>query len=173
MTDLFQTLHEARERLFASPSFKTGSGRHECPCCGQNVKLRNRRLNSGMAATLCWLVREFANTQDWINVQARAPRFALRGREVSRLALWGLTEAKANHDNPKQRDSGLWRPTPLGIDFVCGAVQVPTHARTFNRKCVSLSDEFLTIREALSGGPFDYEELMGQRPEDVKRKEAS
>ncbi len=152
----------ARERLFSSPAFKAHGGQHLCPCCGQNVKARYRRLNAGMAAILCWLTREWQLTGDWVDVHAKAPRFAVRSNEVSRLALWGLTETRHNA-NPEQRDSGLWRPTVHGRLFVEGRSKVPTHVRSWEGDVIGCAEETFTIHEALDGGKFDYEELMGRR----------
>lgn len=152
----------ARARLFASPAFRSPGGRHLCPCCGQNAKLRNRRLNAGMAASVCWIVRQYEQTQDWIDVQAVAPRFVMRGREWPRTALWGLLEAKPNTDRPEVKDSGLWRPTSLGRRFVYGMERVPSHARVFDAKVLEWSEETMDVHEALEGSRFDYSELTGR-----------
>ena len=166
-----ETCRDAHTRVFLPENFHHGSKRNECPVCKQNVALRRRRLNAGMAATICWLVREWWRTTDWINVQAVAPRFVLRAREVSRLPDWGLAEAKPNADDPSRRMSGLWRPTKAGMAFVLGGTFEPTHAFTYNGKCYGHEDARFDIHAALDGGPFDYGELMAQTPGDVARTE--
>lgn len=158
-----RTISQARAELFAPHAFRSPGGRNPCPCCGQNTKLRARRLNAGMAAILCWLVRKSADAGgDFIDVHAVGPRFALRSNEVSRMEHWGLVEAKKN-DDESMRDSGMWRPTQLGIDFANGAAVVPSHAMIFDNTVREWSTATFSIHDALAGGKFDYAELMGRK----------
>lgn len=58
-------------------------------------------------------------------------------------------------------NSGRWRPTQLGIDFVHGRVSVPRIAWDYGGRCWELDDSkgTVTIHDAL-GKQFSYDELM-------------
>lgn len=131
----------------------------ECPCCGQLVRVYRRKLNANMARFLCSLVRESSARKpgDWISY--RQCEYA--GRDYPYVALWGLAETRASVE-PRQRTSGLWRPTALGVDFVRGRYRVPSHAKIRDNRVVEWSGELIGVREAL-GEAFSYEELMRKK----------
>lgn len=130
-----------------------------CPCCDQFCKEYKRKLNSGMAAGLVWLVREFLKDRDWINIPNRGPRFLLRtGGQFSVLAHWGLIVQKVNDDGDK-RTSGLWKPTKKGVDFVLRKRTVPSHVYLYNNEVRGWEDAEIDIDTAL-GNKFSYKELM-------------
>jgi hypothetical protein len=131
-----------------------------CPCCGQFAKLYERRINSGLAACLVWLVREYLDSKDWIDVPRKAPRFVLRNREMGRLRHWGLVVQQKNEDKAK-KTSGMWKPTTIGVKFVCRELTVPKKVRLFNNQFQGFSDEEVGILECL-GDKFDYNKLMGR-----------
>ena len=84
----------------------------------QFAKIYKRKLNSGMAASLVWLVRTYLEKQNWIYVWKIAPKFILRSAEIGKLAHWELAIQKTNEDDDSKRTSGLWKPTEKGIKFV-------------------------------------------------------
>ena len=130
-----------------------------CPCCDQYCRLYKRKLNSGMAAGLVWLVRQYLKDRQWVDIPNRAPRFLLRtGGQFSVLAHWGLIEQRINEDD-KKRTSGFWRPTKKGIDFVKRRISVPSHVHLYNNEVRGWSDKNLDIDAAL-GKKFSYKELM-------------
>jgi len=153
-----------------------------CPCCRQWVKVYKRALNSQMARWLIWLVRtseqqmnggaEAARVEDpvhpregvgpWVDIK-RSP---VRGGDYAKLIHWGLVEHKPNLDKGKKkdgradtRDSGMWRPTYKGIDFVYRRVVVPSHVYLYDGQKIYEERKMLSIIEAL-GERFSYEELM-------------
>ncbi len=128
----------------------------DCPCCGLFVKVYKRKLNSGMAAALCWLVRNSAG--QFVHVNEEGPRYILRrGGEWTLLRYWGLIEEQPTDDS--KRTSGLWRPTQLGRDFVARTAMVKSHALCFNRDCLQLVGSSVDIIDCL-GNAFSYPELM-------------
>jgi hypothetical protein len=135
----------------------------ECPCCGQFAKVYRRKLNSGMARSLIWLVKEFLETKDGVEVQKQAPRQVMANREMGKLVHFGLAVIKGHDGDSKKKTSGLWRPTDKGIDFVFDRVRVPRRVYLYDNKAVGSDDEMTSIREAL-GDKFDYGELMGGMP---------
>lgn len=136
-----------------------------CPLCGQFCKLYKRKLNSGMAAGLVWLVKEYEETNDWVNIPTRAPRFILRtGGQFSLLGHWNLIIQKQNEEE-STRCSGLWMPTRLGIDFVRQQADVPSHVFLYNNEVLGFSNERIGIIQALRSH-FNYNELMSGVPDD-------
>jgi hypothetical protein len=161
---LRETRKQLNERLMAGEQFG-------CPACDQNCKVYKRKLNSGMAAALCWMVKEYSG--DWINVPESAPRFVLVTKEYATLRHWGLVE-KMPCDSGLEDEAdqavvaasgvtGMWRPTNRGIEFVNRRLRVPRHVFLYNNRLLRFSDEDTDIVEAL-GDHFDYEELMRPAP---------
>jgi len=98
----------------------------------------------------------------WIHIPTEFTerKINVSNAEYSKLSYWGLIEGKPNEDDDTKRDSGFWRITPLGIDFVNGKCSTCRHVFLYNKKRYGSSDETTTIKEAL-GDKFDYAELMG------------
>ena len=149
-----EALHAIRERL--RENLDEGV---TCPCCGQYAKRYKRKLNSSMAAALCWLWTP--SGYGWCDVPSQAPSWVLKAREYPKLAWWGLIEEKPKEQHHKGRTSGLWRVTQLGADFARSCVSGPRYAFVYN----GTVEDFTTaapiyIRGAL-GDRFDYAELMG------------
>ena len=129
-----------------------------CPCCQQYAKRYKRKLNSSMAAALCWM---WAHARDaWIEVPLAAPSWVLKAREYPKLAWWGLIEEKPRQEGSRARTSGVWRVTPLGAEFVRGCSDVPRYAFVYNGEVQDFTETTTDIRSAL-GDKFDYAELMG------------
>lgn len=155
--DTSQTVQAARDTLLAKiENDKKGTC---CPCCGQRCVYYRRPLNSGMAATLVWLVKTFRNFPDWIHVQAIAPRHVIRSNEIGKLVHWGLVLLKPNDDDDSKRTSGHWKPTEKGIDFVDRRIRVPKYVFLYDNIVQGFSDKLITIDDAL-GDKFNYAALM-------------
>tara|TARA_Y100001963_G_scaffold67785_1_gene94449 strand:- start:206 stop:706 length:501 start_codon:yes stop_codon:yes gene_type:complete len=159
-----ETIEDARERLRSKLDEGT-----RCPCCDQYAKRYQRKLNSSMAAALCWMwttarqAIESSATDVWIDVPAQAPAWVLKAREYPKLAWWGLIEEKPRQPGSKGRTSGMWRVTQAGADFVRGGRPVAQYAYVYNGTVEDFSTHHTWIREALSNR-FDYRELMGFQP---------
>lgn len=125
-----------------------------CPACDQHVKLYKRKLNANMVRFLCSLVLQYQTRHDWVSFKD----CEYDGRDYPYVALWGLAETKENTDNAKKH-SGLWKPTPKGLEFVYDATRVPSHVHLLCNRIIGWSEETTTARESL-GKAFSYEELM-------------
>jgi len=135
----------------------SNEGSKKCKCCGGNIRVYRRRLNSGMARVLCWLV---ANRMgQWTHIN-KIPAEIDRGHEVGRLAYWKLVERQQNTDCSK-RSSGVWRVTNSGISFVLHDTEVPSHAfcSVPGHVILGFEDDLVTIHDVLTER-FDYSELM-------------
>ena len=162
-------LSEARAQVFEN--YQAGI---DCPCCDQFARLYKRKLNSGMAAGLVWLVlHSEGQSAGWVMVGADAPAWLLRAKELQTTRHWGLVEQRPkDNDDPNTRTSGIWRPTILGQAFVMARVTVPMHVYLYNNEvdtgwgAAGFSPEQTTITQAL-GARFVYADLMN-----ISRKEA-
>lgn len=135
-----------------------------CRACGQLARSYNRKLNSSMAAALCWLTRQSGDGTPWIDtVSWDVPEYVRRSRELPRLKLWGLAEPKPVEPGSKKKTSGFWRITDKGRDFALGKVNVPSHARVWldSVRENGFSEDRISVQDAL-GRHFDYRELMGE-----------
>lgn len=148
-------LADARALVFRS----LADGIH-CPCCDQFCKSYTRRINSGMARALIWLVREWRKQEStgWIHIPTRGTRHVLANRELARFAFWGMVEARFNDDKTK-KDSGYWRPTERGVLFADGGSTEPAYVVLYDNNVREVAATRIGIREAL-GHAFNYDELM-------------
>jgi hypothetical protein len=126
-----------------------------CPCCGQFAKVYKRKMRSDMAHWLIWLVLKCRDSEDgWADVR----QATVRNGDYAKTAHWGLAVQKMNQDTSK-KNSGLWRPTDLGVQFVECRLKVPSHVHLYDNSVVGWSDKMVTVVEAL-GEHFNYQELM-------------
>lgn len=139
----------------------------ECPTCGRKAKLYPRSLNSTMARFLIWLNRTTERTRlQWIHPNNHKEEFVkamgrVGGCEHSKLCYWGLVEEKPKdiHDGDK-KNSGYWRITAKGQQFVRCQITVPAKAMVLFNEPISFKGKEITIIDAL-GKKFSYRELMG------------
>jgi len=161
--DLFASysLGVARDDLRAR---LTSGEKFHCPVCDQHCKVYKRKLNSGMAASLCWIVTESNFGLGWAHLNKGAPKFMLQsGGQYGQLRHWGMIQRKTNDRDPAKVDSGLWGPTQLGIAFAQNKVTTPKYIYVYNDELLRMSDEQTNIVEAL-GTHFNYVELMQPAP---------
>jgi hypothetical protein len=156
-----------------------------CPCCKQYVKIYKRPLGAPMARWLIWLVRTWKYADKarygstprfsfdrrfeegtpngvWIDVR-KSP---VRGGDYAKLSHWGLVEEKPHVPGTKKdngavdtKDSGMWRPTFKGIDFVYKRIEVPSHVILYDNIKLGETKTLITIVQAL-GKKHSYQELM-------------
>lgn len=151
------TLQDAKKQLVID-----GIKGTNCPCCGQYVRLYNRKLNSGMALFLVGLYRLDRKTPKGIfsNEQIYGEVNVAQGaRDHGSMKHWGLIDepniAVPNH----KKKNGLWMLTDLGRNFAENKIVVPSHVRIYNKKSRGFSKSNTTLSEAL-GNKFNYQQLM-------------
>jgi len=146
-----ETIQEAKE--FLKENYQKGC---QCPACGQHVKLYKRKLNSGMARVLIEVYKKRDLTSIHVKDHLRKNKLK-NNHDWTLLKYWGMIENIET--NGEQKDSGYWRITLRGIQFVNLGV-APKHILIYNKKFMGFSNEVTDIRESL-GNHFDYNELMG------------
>lgn len=160
---LLTTVHEAR--TFLEENREHGA---ICPACDGKVKVYLRALRGSMVASLIhifqasWIRMATHAEVRWID---RAPAY-LRARgcnatnDAALLRHWGLIEFQPGDRGDGSVRTGVWRITPLGVEFVCGTRGVHRYAILSNQECLGLDGPLVTVKDAL-GSRFDYRELMG------------
>lgn len=147
------TLSEARRRVKAN--LDKGSC---CPCCGQYARRYKRTLYSSQAAQLIrlyWLNRR--DPEKYFHRHIVTPR--CNNGDLVFLRHWGLLEVEPNED-PTKKDSGSFRITELGRQFVERKARVPKSLFQYNDNVEEFTEETTDIVEALKE-KFNYEDLMG------------
>jgi hypothetical protein len=145
---------EGAERWMRKAAYRTG-GTH-CPCCGRHVQVYKRKLTRDMARFVVLLLKEYRKIPGtWVDVRL----FPVRGGDYAKVAHWGLAILKENESDPEKKNSGLWKPTQLGVRFAVGAEKVPSHVHLYLNEVVGYSHRLIDVREALGSG-FRYDELM-------------
>lgn len=138
-----------------------------CPCCTQIAKRYKRKLSSSMAYALILIYRAFRKQSAWLHVpeyltEVCSTGATFRGGDWAKMTHWGLIEPKEDEvrkDGSKR--NGLYKITALGNAFVENRVRVPKYVFLFASKCLGLSEETISIEEALrKKNGFNYDELM-------------
>lgn len=146
-----ETLEEAKQIL--RDGWEKGV---ECPCCKQFVKLYKRKLNAGMARTMINMYKASNGMMEWLH----HTQFRTESNDYSYLQVWELIEEKEKDaDDTTKKNSGYWRLTSKGLEFVQLEWTVRSHIKMYNQKFYGFAGKEVDIRECL-GKKFNYEELM-------------
>jgi len=109
-----------------------------------------------------WLIKlaraAVLSPEGWVHTT----EIASKGGDYAKLKFWGLIEQKPHEDDPSKKDSGFWKPTSKGVEFVQARCNVPRVALVYNGKLIKFENdnETVSIIDCL-GKKFDYRELMG------------
>lgn len=145
-----ETLSEAKKRYF--DNLNEGS---VCPCCERFGKKYERALYSTIVYQLLKVFRTYGT--EWVHVN-QLPR---NGQgDFAKLRFWGFVEEQPKAEDKDAKNSGVWRVTRRGIDFLKGRLQVKSHYVVYNRECLELKGNLIGVQDAL-GKKFSYRELMG------------
>ncbi len=77
--------------------------------------------------------------------------------DYSIIKHFGLMEEEIN-DLTEKKNSGYWRITQKGIDFVSQKIEVPSHVNLYNNKVLGFSDTKTNVVKSL-GTKFNFKEL--------------
>lgn len=163
MSDLI-TIEEGKQYL--RDNWENGVS---CPCCNRNVKLYKRKINSGMSLFLIGLYRlnrkfpreVFFKNKDAMEIMG----INTSSLDYSVMKFFDLISDEPTTDS-ERRNSGLWRITQKGIDFIENKIRVQSHVLLYNNICYGFTNEFVDIRTSL-GERFDYSELMGYNRQEM------
>jgi len=158
-----RTLREVREEVRAGRLSRDGV---TCPACDRLAKVYRRRINVGMCRVLLDLARHYRDTDgEWAKIGVGG--LATSGGDYSKMRWWGLIESPP--EDAERADGsarvGLWRITPLGVQFLRGEVTVDRYVYEYDSVPVTLElpdgeqPERVNIAQCM-GAPFDFNEAM-------------
>jgi len=110
-----------------------------------------------MAKSLIWLVNQAGPKRKFIDT-ATAPRWVIKGFQLSTLKYWELVEPMPK-TTPATKTSGWWRPTSLGRKFALEKVKVPEYIWHYNDQRLSYDGDKIKITQALKN-PFHYQNML-------------
>lgn len=131
-----------------------------CPVCDRWGRIYARGINKTMARSLMWLCQAIKDKDGWVDVPSNAPRWLVRSNQLATLRWWSLVERRGN-DDPKNKHSGMWRATKLGVDFVHGLKKIPEKVYTYNGEVETVSQNLVHISECFQDY-FNYEQIMNE-----------
>jgi hypothetical protein len=119
-----------------------------------------------MAATLKWMTTTSTDHAGYIDMGARAPRWAVRGKNYATMKFWGFVEPapKTKASDKKlsgivTKTSGMWRVTEKGRAFIFGELSVPIKAFVYDDRFFGWGDKMTTFKQCF-GRKFNYEDVM-------------
>jgi len=140
-----------------------------CPCCGQFAKIYKRKFNSWMARAMIAFYAHEGMKPGWFHaisvvVDRRFWKFKINNScgDYGKLVWWGLLEEAAGHREDGNPETGYYRMTQKGRDFVLGKIRVRKYIHIYNDTLLEVDgekDEIISIHEAM-GAKFNYSELM-------------
>lgn len=154
---MFTYLHDAQK--FVVDNLEKGV---QCPCCGQLAKKYKRKLNTGMSMFLISLYHA-TNQTNGVSIhisQILEFKKQTSGLDFSVLKHWDLIET-TNIKDPSKRNSGYWRLTEKGYNFVMNQIKVPKYVHIYSSKKMGFSGQEVSISQCL-GDNFNYAQLMGK-----------
>jgi hypothetical protein len=138
-----------------------------CPICDRWGKVNTVTLRGIMVKMMHWIYRE--GNGDWVDVPARAPRFVSRSYSFTRLKHWNMVEQKyAPPPTVEERElgvtretrtSGMWRLTPIGVDFIFNGTTAPNQVFIYNDRRIGASDVMVAARDC-AHEKFNYDAMM-------------
>lgn len=151
--DTSKTLDEAKEELAAALSKGT-----RCQCCGQFAKTYKRKLTATMARGLLKIYVFFEQNpnSEWVHIHNLR---VCNSNEGALLRHWGLIAKKIDVKEDGNPNTGYYKLTELGRQFVENKVAIPTHIFTYDNNLLGYSEE----KEYISGAfwkNFNYREIM-------------
>ena len=143
----------------------------KCPCCNRHTQMYSRKITSSMAYGLIIIhkYRErtedeykdyYTNIESLFNATKNIPA-SIRG-DIPKLRFWNLIEPQTESAGDGNPNSGFYRITTAGIDFVNRKSTVESKILVYNNQMYGFAKDSkkINIVEAL-GSKFNYNELMG------------
>lgn len=139
-----------------------------CPVCDRFGSVQDPSFTKGFLASLIWLyeksVSDDVDDDGWIHVPRKGNRQMVTSNNVSKLALWGLSDRKPNLDDPKKNCVGFHRINERGVKFLSGKSRIPDRIYIYNKK--RIPPYFMTTKKTKRikvdqvTGYFDYQDTL-------------
>jgi hypothetical protein len=125
----------------------------ECPVCERMYKVSKPKLNSNM---VYFLIQLWHRKGEWVH----HTELKYGSRNYPHLRHFGLAEMKEkDEDDDTKKNSGYWRITEFGSDFVQGSTLSPDGVYILQNRVLGFTNEMISVQEALAE-KFNYSELM-------------
>ena len=140
-----------------------------CPACERAVKVYKRQISPGTARWLVELVKRAGRERKAIHtgeiIKSMGTEEMTGTDATTILPFWKLITSVPSTD-PDKSESGYWRPTQKGVQFVEGYIKIPKTAVMYNGKLIELAGRFVDIEAALVSRKtvYDIIELLGRKP---------
>lgn len=157
--DFFSTLERDTEAL--------------CPCCNRNSKPGKRRFSSNIARVLMLLYKLYLEDPDgFFHIErvilSLGLKNTLRG-DFAKMKHFSFIEQAPGKRKDGNTKNGYWKITEIGVMFVEGKLLVPKEFRIYDDALYWVSEETISIMDALRSKGFDYNEMMDREiPADFK-----
>ena len=129
-----------------------------CPCCNRRIQIYKRYITSAMAAGLIRIYfvsgrksGDFYHINDFDGYKVG---------DFAKLRHWLLIEGGTNDDITK-KNSGFWKITERGVDFVERKIVLPKHLKFCKGEYLGVVDQnnLVGIKDCLRN-KFNYNDLM-------------
>lgn len=128
-----------------------------CPECGRHAQIYYRRIHASIALQIVQLYKLGGDTM-YVHTSKLIPKGGCGVGDFSKAKYWGLIEEKTALSS-KQKSSGYWMLTKLGIEFVTNDAKLPKFALVYDDKVIDMMGSLVSISDCLIH-KFDYDELM-------------
>jgi len=122
-----------------------------CSHCDQTIGLYRRKITDQNAKALLNMYR--AGVEKWHHWKDISD-----STDFAKIIMWGLIERKVN-DNETKSQSGLWKLTYHGVEFIQGRSEVTKYLYVYNNTIVERSAENTKFSDCLDD-EFDYREIF-------------
>ena len=130
----------------------------KCHECGHVFRVYTRRLPKADLDTLSQLYgKDRSESREWFHI--REIKRHKSGCGFAKFRYWGLIE-EGHNDDLEKKNSGYWRLTYQGRQFMAGSIKIRTHARIENAVCIGFSGDSVNVYETYRMAGFSFSELM-------------
>lgn len=149
----FQETTVAEARAYLNSGLRKGV---KCPCCTQYCRVYKRQIHSTIARML---IKLYGLGSGHHYIKLLMPTTSTAGGDFSLLRYWGLVEEMEDDGVKDSKNTGYWKITETGKQFVRREIPMQKHAEVYNGKLVKLTGDDVLIDQCL-GKRFSYWELM-------------
>jgi len=124
-----------------------------CPCCKQTAKIYKRSISGTMVRQLIKIYNK-GGKDKWIHIT----ELSSHGGDFAKLEHWAMVKRAKNRSDAK-KDSGFWKITPHGINFLKGKATAQKYVFFYNKETLGVSDERIKVEDAVKN-QFNFKKLM-------------
>lgn len=120
-----------------------------CPHCGASMKKRWERLSPGLVAILIEFGKTARNKDRiHLHVSRDLTLSSIQYTKFSALKYFGVVQ--------KGDDSGYWRLTEKGMDFLANRIGLPIEVCIFRNRVCERSEELINIADIMTSSSREY-----------------